>query len=343
MAGYLLSMLVTLRFVHEEALREKPSAPLAEPALRLAALTANPRNWHREVRSWGRSNARHRHTGNGIPVPDRNTEYYFYQSLVASWEGPPTPAYIARMEAHMVKAAREAKVRTSWTRIDETYESSLGAFVRTTLNRRRSAAFIKRLDDFVRKLEPLAAASSLGLLTLKVLAPGIPDFFQGSERPLHSLTDPDNRRPVDYGRAESLAAAGRGTLPGLTDPGAKLWLTMSLLRLRKEHPDLFAEGSYQPLAASGPAAGSLFAFERRKSEERCIVIVMTRPGNLVDSDGAVRDGALDGTLIETGERGTWVDQLTGARFTSSGPLAAGDVLAAFPVAVLAHAGDRAGG
>ena len=39
MAGYLLSMLVTLRFVHEEPLRGQPSAPLAEPVLRLAALT----------------------------------------------------------------------------------------------------------------------------------------------------------------------------------------------------------------------------------------------------------------------------------------------------------------
>ena len=40
---------------------------------------------------------------------------------------------------------------------------------------------------------------------IKIAAPGVPDFYQGTELWDFSLVDPDNRRPVDYGRGVDAA------------------------------------------------------------------------------------------------------------------------------------------
>ena len=42
-------------------------------------------------------------------------------------------AYRERVSAYMIKAAREAKVRTSWTEIDAAHEEALVGFVRGVL------------------------------------------------------------------------------------------------------------------------------------------------------------------------------------------------------------------
>jgi len=44
-------------------------------------------------------------------------------------------------------------------------------------------------------------------VALKIGAPGVPDFYQGSELWDFSLVDPDNRRPVDYARRRALLAS----------------------------------------------------------------------------------------------------------------------------------------
>ncbi len=81
--------------------------------------------------------------------------------------------------------------------------------------------------------------------------PGVPDVYQGSELGDLSLVDPDNRRPVDFDAAEAALAAGAN---------AKQALTARALRLRRDRPELFT--SYTPLAADGPAAEHVLAFDR---------------------------------------------------------------------------------
>ena len=49
------------------------------------------------------------------------------------------------------------------------------------------------------------AVNSLAQTLLKIVAPGIPDFYQGTELWDLSLVDPDNRRPVDFARRQSRA------------------------------------------------------------------------------------------------------------------------------------------
>ena len=42
--------------------------------------------------------------------------------------------------------------------------------------------------------------NSLSQAILKITSPGVPDFYQGTELWDFSLVDPDNRRPVDFGK-----------------------------------------------------------------------------------------------------------------------------------------------
>lgn len=304
--------------------------------MRLAALTANPRAWHREVRAWARTNARHVRTVDSMPVPDRNTEYYLYQTLIASWEGPPDKAYVSRIQEHMIKASREAKVHTSWTRIDEAYEAAISEFVRGILDRRRSSTFRKRVADFVGGIEPVAHLRALGLMALKLTAPGVPDFYQGSEFPLRTLTDPDNRLDVDFANAEQRLAAMLEQRPAAVAEEAKTWLIVRLLALRNAYPRHFAEGSYRPVEVRGPAASAIFAFERESADLRTVTVISHRPGNVLDADGTISAGLLEGTSIHLPVSGLWTEWLSGNDL--DGPdVALSSVLPNFPVAVFVAA------
>jgi len=88
---------------------------------------------------------------------------------------------------------------------------------------------------------------------LKLTAPGIPDFYQGSELWDLSLVDPDNRRPVDYDLRRRLLADLAGSLSpeairARADEGLpKLWLIRQALHLRRRRPELFGrDATYRP-------------------------------------------------------------------------------------------------
>ena len=68
-------------------------------------------------------------------------------------------------------------------------------------------------EDFLRFQQKIAwhgALNSLSQVLLKVTAPGVPDFYQGSEIWDFSMVDPDNRRPVDFRRRVQLLGEVRG-------------------------------------------------------------------------------------------------------------------------------------
>ncbi len=301
--------------------------------MRLAALTANPRAWHREVRSWARSNSRQVRTQGDSPVPDRNTEYYLYQTLIASWEGRPNEAYIARIQAHMVKASREAKVHTSWTKVDEEYEAMLCEFVRAILDRRRSSGFIRRLGEFVGTLDLVARANSLGLLALKATAPGIPDFYQGSEFSLYTLTDPDNRQDVDFVAAANRLAAIPAEVPRYLDTAAKPWLTRQLLALRARHTQHFHQASYRRLELQGPLRDAAFAFERQSKSVRSITVVAIRAAQFYGLSGEFPGPEAAQTVLDLPAGWRWTDSLTGAAL-DSGRVTLAELFARLPVAIL---------
>ncbi|HWH36242.1 MAG TPA: malto-oligosyltrehalose synthase, partial [Candidatus Limnocylindrales bacterium] len=148
---------------------------------RISALSEMPAEWRAAVEGWSAMNRRKR-TGR---APDRNTEYFLYQTLVGAW-----PIDAERLTAYMEKAAREAKSHTSWTDPDPRYERALRRFIERCL---ADGAFIGSLESFLERLLPAARVSSLSQTLIKLTAPGVPDIYQGTELWDLSLVDPDNR------------------------------------------------------------------------------------------------------------------------------------------------------
>ncbi|MEO6396859.1 MAG: malto-oligosyltrehalose synthase [Tepidiformaceae bacterium] len=301
---------------------------------RIAVLSEFPREWGVATRTWSRLNQGKRRHANGREVPDAETEYYLYQTLVGAWEGVSDDAFMARIEEHMTKAVREAKRVTSWMRVDEPYELALSAFVRDILGTQKRGGFLAQLDRFVGRLRPGATIHSLATLTLKCTAPGFPDFYQGSENPLFQLTDPDNRQPLDLQRLEraTLSTAQR---PAPVDPESKAWLTKSLLALRSRAPRVFSDGSYSAVEATGDRAANLFCFTRESADSRVLVVVPRVASLLLDGDGLFLPGALGNTALSLSpEAGCWENWLTGEKHGAQAFGKVSEILRTYPIAEL---------
>jgi (1->4)-alpha-D-glucan 1-alpha-D-glucosylmutase len=311
--------------------------------LRIALLSELPLVWGRRVMLWLRLNRRHRAELQGEPVPDRNVEYLFYQMLVGAWPPGLDPSDTAgttdlteRVEAAMIKSVREGKERSSWSYPNLEYEAGLVRFVRGVLDAARHNPFLADFADFIGLLARPAAIASLAQLVLKLTVPGVPDIYQGGELWDFNLVDPDNRRPVDFGRRQMLLdeisdAGILGVSEHWQDGREKLFVTARLLALRRDHPELFVAGDYQPLdTGEGWVSNRLCAFTRRYRDEALVVVAPHL------TYGLYRDGgpADFGTKIALPAVGVWREILGGANFTGRAPIRGSELFAEFPVAVL---------
>jgi (1->4)-alpha-D-glucan 1-alpha-D-glucosylmutase len=262
---------------------------------RVNAISELPDEWGREVSKWMRINKSARTIVDGEPAPDRNDEYRFYQALVGTWPAAPSegpvaaaPQFVERLQGYMLKAAREAKLHTSWLTQNAEYETALTSFVGRVLQGPGSAKFIPQLLPLLHRIASLGCVNSLAQLALKIGAPGVPDFYQGSELWDLSLVDPDNRRPVDFELRQRLldeidrvlASDGAdrvGEVAALFeswhDGRIKLLLTAAGLRLRRALPDLFLRGDYVPLTTEVTVPGDIAAFARVRGSDVVVVAV----------------------------------------------------------------------
>src|SRR5579883_2813149 len=281
---------------------------------RIDVLSEMPREWRAMLDRWAQMNRSRRKVVDDLPAPSPNDEYLLYQTLIGTFpldiaqapSAPATPApaaldalqeYGERIRAYMVKAVREAKVRTSWANINAPYEDALEQFVRAILESRPGNLFLADLAQTVGRIARFGLLNSLSQTLCKLAAPGVPDIYQGAELWDFSLVDPDNRRPVDYetrrrllAEMEESSAAGRSTaayarslVDSLPDGRAKLYLIARALRLRRADPDLFAHGSYTALRVSGARSGHLMGFLRQYRDRACIAIVPRLYARLLQS------------------------------------------------------------
>lgn len=292
--------------------------------VRLSLLSEIPDRWRDAVQRWSRLAARHR----GGERVDRPTEYTIYQTLVAAW-----PLSAERLLGYLEKAGREAKERTSWTRVDAEYEAAVAAFARGLLEDRELVA---DLEAFLASLLPAARVSSLTQTLIKLTSPGVPDFYQGCELWDESLTDPDNRRPIDFElRARLVAEAermGPDEVLARADGGLpKLWLIRRVLELRRARPEWFgADAGYQPLAASGRHAARVVAFVRAGS------LIVVAPCRVLGLERGPEPGWGDTALALPA--GRWTRPLGGAPLQADeggAPVPLQKLLEPFPVCVLA--------
>jgi len=289
---------------------------------RIALLSELSEAWESAVGRWARRNAGHKQDG----WPDRNAEYLLYQTLVGAW-----PIEAARVAAFMRKAANEAKVHTSWTDPSAGYDEALAGFVAAVLADRD---FVADLEAFLagHRLVERGRVTSLAQTTLLLTCPGIPDLYQGTELWEESLVDPDNRRPVDYGRRrvllDRLAGAGPEQALALADEGGpKLWLIHRVLGHRRANPGAYGPGSgYRPLPVTGASAGHAVAFERGGGLAVVVPRLVATLGDWAGTEVALPDGA-------------WIDVLTGDK-VEGGPAEIGELLGRFPVAVLGRGETR---
>ena len=250
--------------------------------VRIDVLSERPHEWRAAVTRWQRMNRRHRTTVDGRPAPSANEEYLLYQTLVGAW-----PIDVTRTRDYMLKAAREAKHDTSWTNPNPRWDEALAHFVEAVLDETTSGEFLNDFRAFHAALLPFGILNSLAQTLIKITAPGVPDFYQGSELWDLSLVDPDNRRPVDFARrrqmlktlameidgATDLGALARGLMAAPEDGRVKLFVIRQALAVRRRRAELFARGDYRPLDVYGTWADHICAFARTGPGGPAVTIV----------------------------------------------------------------------
>ncbi|MGO4384904.1 malto-oligosyltrehalose synthase [Specibacter sp. RAF43] len=258
-----------------------------------------------------------------VPLPDGPLANLLWQAVAGVW-----PAERGRLQSFARKAAREAGNSTNWTDPDPVFEEQLAAAVDAAFD---NAAVRAELGSLLALLEPYGAANALAAKLVQLTMPGVPDVYQGTEFHDRSLTDPDNRRPVDFAaRRRTLASLDAGERPASyrTD-AAKLLVTSRALRLRRDRPELFA--GYAPVMAAGASAIHLLAFDRGGDRGTGALTLATRLPRGLEQKG----GWLDTRILLGAEV---ADELTGRSF-GPGEVPVGAILGSYPVALLVPSGS----
>jgi len=90
----------------------------------------------------------------------------------------------------MLKALREAKVTTSWINPRVFHERAVEAFVESILDRKAGNEFLDDFEAFHKRIAYCGMCNSLSQTLLKIMSPGVPDFYQGTEIWNYSLGRP---------------------------------------------------------------------------------------------------------------------------------------------------------
>ena len=286
---------------------------------RIALLSEIPDEWAAVVHDW---HERTRLQRQGSPLDD-NIVYLFWQTLVGAW-----PLTRERLGGYLEKATREAKQNTSWIDPDPDYDQAVQDFVAGVF---ANHDLLADVEAFVERLAPAWHTSAVAQKLIQLTMPGVPDLYQGSELWTLTLVDPDNRGPVDYalrtGLLHELAALEPEAIWARAAEGLpKLAVSRAALALRAERPAAFgADGSYEPLRATGGRADHLVGFVRgAEAITLAPRLVLGLGGDWADTEVALPPGR-------------WRDVLTGD-LHEGGPRPVGELLRRLPVGLLSRVG-----
>jgi (1->4)-alpha-D-glucan 1-alpha-D-glucosylmutase len=325
---------------------------------RLNVLSEIPGEWKAAVTKWRSLNRRLKMEAGGRTAPDSNEEYLLYQTLVGAWPFAvdEEQGFVPRLEQYVTKALREAKMNTSWLTPDDEYERAVLTFVSRMLDVGRP--FLQAFRPFQRRVAEIGMVNSLAQLVIKCTAPGVPDFYQGTELWDLSLVDPDNRRPVDYaqrvalldeiGQHDPSPAVARSLFDARVDGRVKLFTMVRALAARHASPHTFSQGDYVPLRTSGAGADHVFAFARmhdRGVSVTCVPrLVASLPGGGSDPTAGASCWTDTSIIVPSSIHGhELVDAFTGqpagprVRDDGDAHLDVADLFGHFPVALLTSA------
>jgi (1->4)-alpha-D-glucan 1-alpha-D-glucosylmutase len=288
------------------------------------------------------------------PAPSLRDQYIMLQTIVGTWpfgldihDESAMGDYRERILAYTRKAAREAKLETSWTNPDHAYEEALERYGDALLNPGRSSTLVRIVREFAQSVMAAGALTSLSQKLLTLTVPGVPDVYQGTDGWDLSLVDPDNRRPVDFGLRRRWAAGELRNLPRidrvLTDwhsGEVKHLMVRSVLTFRSQYPDLFATGEYLSLETQGSQAERIVAFARRRESQVAIVVVPRLVSRLLEEQSGIlpAPSQWDDTavLVPDSPNSQFSDMITGLPLNTDdqGRLPVAKLFARFPVSVL---------
>lgn len=299
---------------------------------RINVLSEIPGEWREHVILWVRMNRKRKMVVNNRKVPDSNEEYLLYQTLIGSWpfgtvSDDEYESYKGRIKGYMTKAAKEAKVNTSWINPDRMYEEAMTVFVDTILDRKRHNPFLDDLIAFQERVSLFGMYNSASQTLLRMCSPGVPDFYQGTEIWNLSLVDPDNRMPVDYNlrmrmldemredlSRRSTAEYAKDLTTSMEDGRIKLYITYMTLGLRRRAREVFEKGEYIPLEATGVRSGHVIAFARRFLSTMIVVVVPRFIAKVLSSPGTTFADMWEDTVVivpEGPDEETFGNVLTG--------------------------------
>jgi len=307
---------------------------------RLAVLSEYADEWADRVPRWIEQCRPLRQEVDGALLPSASDIAMLLQMLVGAWpfdlhDDEGRRAFGERLAQWQEKALREAKLATDWSIPNQTYEAAARRLVMSLVANDAIPQLLSDIVAFVQRIAPAGAVNGLAQTLLKHTVPGVPDIYQGTELWDLSLVDPDNRRPVDFqGRL-----AGLGTSPS---EEAKTWrsglikqaLIVRTLALRRSRPDLFAQGSYQPLAVTGRFADRIVAFARRLGSDVAITVVPRAASRLLaPGDIAFARAAWEDTSVVLIGGQAFISVLDG-RTSEPGPVNVERLLDRLPCALL---------
>jgi (1->4)-alpha-D-glucan 1-alpha-D-glucosylmutase len=254
---------------------------------RLNALSEMPSEWKDHLDLWAKQNAQHKEQVGGHAVPDRNEEFFLYQTLLGVWplDHESCSTLRQRVQDHIIKATREAMVHTRWTRPNQPHEDALVKFVAKMFSSQDNREFLEDFRQFQKKVAYFGMVNGLSQTLLKIAAPGVPDFYQGSELWDLRLVDPDNRGPIAFdkraaalhsianGDAADSGQALRHLIEHWHDGRIKLYLIWKAIRFRRDHADLFRDGEFVPLQSAGSYSRNVTAFLRRQGTSWALAVV----------------------------------------------------------------------
>jgi (1->4)-alpha-D-glucan 1-alpha-D-glucosylmutase len=255
---------------------------------RVNILSEIPTEWGERLKRWMSWNRAKKKLLKGErEIPDRNEEILLYQTMLGAWplQESEIPEFRKRLRDYMIKATREARIHTRWTRPNVAHEKALAEFIRAVTETSDDNLFFKDFIEFQRKIAFYGAFNALSQLILKIAAPGVPDFYQGSELWDLRLVDPDNRGRVDFDKRsrwlEELEGDEEENSPALIekllkqweDGRIKLFAMRKALDFRRAHQRLFSEGDYLPGEAIGAKKECVITFTRRTRNIHALVIV----------------------------------------------------------------------
>ena len=233
---------------------------------RLAVLSEIPGHWTRALERWLDLSASCRSKLHDMP--SMGDAAILFQAIVGAWPDGLTKTdrqgltiYRKRLAAWQCKALREAKLYSDWAEPNAKYEAAANDFLEWIFS--GSPQLLTEIADFVGNVRAAGAAKSLAQILLKLTAPGVPDFYQGTEYWDFSLVDPDNRSPVDFtARRTSFFDALTSHPPTGIDGRTKQFLIARVLAVRRNLPELFSKGAYKPLEIVGRAPENFIGFAR---------------------------------------------------------------------------------